>query len=203
MTKAPGVNGNGSVPPEHVLASLERVLASGEFTDSAQLSRFLRYIVENALGGEPGRLKESVIGLDVFRRGSEYDPKSNPIVRVEARRLRARLDAYYEAAGAADAVKIVLPKGGYAPIFEAITPAVEPPPPEPQSPPPSAAESPRKPPRPGGTRASCSLRAWRRLSGSPVFSRYAAPRPRSSRDFGRLYSIVLVPPWLSPRTPAL
>jgi hypothetical protein len=100
------------------LDCLEKVLASDEFVGSAQLSRFLRYVVENGITGGGASLKESVIGVAVFHRGATYDPKVDPIVRVEARRLRGRLGDYYLGAGALDPVRISLPKGGYAPSFD-------------------------------------------------------------------------------------
>jgi hypothetical protein len=110
------------------------VLASSEFVESAQLCRFLRHIVESRLADETDQLKESAIGVEVFRRGPNYDPKADPIVRVEARRLRARLGSYYETKGGADPVRISLPKGGYAPAFEILsaapTTAPDPQPPE-------------------------------------------------------------------------
>jgi hypothetical protein len=101
-----------------VLATLDRILASEGFVASAQLSRFLAHLVGSSLKGETTQLKESVIGLAVFNRGPGYDPKVDPIVRVEARRLRARLESYYQTERAADEVRISLPKGGYAPVFE-------------------------------------------------------------------------------------
>lgn len=107
---------------EQIRGALEKVLTSGEFVSSVQLSRFLRYIVETNLAGREGQLKESVIGVAVFNRGASYDPKTDPIVRVEARRLRARLEAYYQNGGGADAVRISLPKGGYCPSFEFVRP---------------------------------------------------------------------------------
>src|SRR5581483_2999868 len=110
-------------PGELVRAALERILASEGFTGSAQLSRFLRHIVEESLSGAESDLKESVIGVKVFNRGLAYDPKADPIVRVEARRLRARLDGYYQKNRTADAVRISLPKGGYVPSFEIVQPA--------------------------------------------------------------------------------
>ena len=118
-------------PADLVRATLERILASEEFVGSAQLSRFFRHIVENSLLGGDSDLKESVIGIKVFNRGPAYDPKADPIVRVEARRLRARLDAYYLKSGTAEAIRISLPKGGYVPIFEVVPPIPEtiPPPP--------------------------------------------------------------------------
>ncbi len=111
---------NYTAPPDAIRAALARILASEEFAGSAQLSRFLRHIVENSIPGRVSVLKESVIGVAVFNRGSGYDPKADPIVRVEARRLRARLDAYYAKNGARETVRISLPKGGYIPSFEMI-----------------------------------------------------------------------------------
>jgi hypothetical protein len=122
-----------AVPPNdsEILAALERVLASDGFAGSAQLSRFLRYAVEQGIRGTTAQLKESVIGVAVFNRGTGYDPKTDPVVRVEARRLRAKLEAFYAGPGAEDPVRILLPKGGYAPQFEAVhapaaVPGVEP-----------------------------------------------------------------------------
>jgi hypothetical protein len=108
--------------PSHnqVLTTLDRILGSAKFSESAQLSRFLRYVVESRLANDGQRLKESVIGVSVFRRAVGYDTKADPIVRVEARRLRSRLEQYYDENGAADPVRISLPKGGYSPEFEAV-----------------------------------------------------------------------------------
>jgi len=117
---------------EQTLASLEKILASDEFAGSTQLARFLRHVVENGLLGQVALLKESIIGVTVFNRGPGYNPKVDPIVRVEARRLRARLESYYqnqENAGGGP-VRISLPKGGYVPLFELIPP---PPPANPNS----------------------------------------------------------------------
>jgi Tol biopolymer transport system component len=96
---------------------LERVLASPGFVHSTRMSRFLRFVVERSLSGGDG-LKESVIGVEVFDRPPGYDPKIEPIVRVEARRLRDKIHAYYQHEGVDDPVLISLPKGGYAPAFE-------------------------------------------------------------------------------------
>jgi TolB-like protein/Flp pilus assembly protein TadD len=101
-----------------VRAALEKVLASEGFSGAGRLGPFLRFLVERAQAGETDRLKESVLGFEVFGRPSDYDPRTDPIVRVEARRLRQRLEEYYAGSGSADAVRIHLPKGGYVPIFE-------------------------------------------------------------------------------------
>ena len=77
--------------------------------------RFLRLTVERALAGQADELKEYLLGVEVFDRKASYDPRVDPIVRVEARRLRAKLKAYYEGDGSADAVLIEFVSGGYAP----------------------------------------------------------------------------------------
>src|SRR5437870_2016454 len=94
---------------------LRRILASKPFVQSARMSRFLRFTVERALAGQSDRLKEYVIGVEVFDRKGSYDPRVDPIVRVEARRLRSKLKTYYEADGRADDIVIEFPKGAYAP----------------------------------------------------------------------------------------
>ncbi len=77
--------------------------------------RFLRLAVERSLAGQADQLKEYMIGVEVFDRKASYDPRVDPIVRVEARRLRAKLKAYYEGDGSGDPVLIEFVSGGYAP----------------------------------------------------------------------------------------
>jgi TolB-like protein len=104
--------------PDEIRAALERILASASFAGSARLGRFVRFVVERSLAGEAARLKEYAIGVEVFDRTGEYDPRVDSIVRVEAGRLRTKLDEYYAAAGSGEAVRIALKKGSYAPSFE-------------------------------------------------------------------------------------
>jgi TolB-like protein len=106
-----------SPAPDHVRTQLERLLASPIFTGSARLRRFLEFVVEKSLAGEGDRLKEYVIGVEVFDRDAQYDPRVDSIVRVEAARLRAKLTEYYQGEGRDDAVVLTLPKGGYAPVI--------------------------------------------------------------------------------------
>ena len=103
--------------PEGVRTQLERILASSGFARSSRLTRFLRFSVEQVLCGKGELLKEQTIGIEVFDRKPDYDPRIDPIVRVEARRLRVKLKAYYTSRGRRDEVWIGLPKGGYAALF--------------------------------------------------------------------------------------
>jgi TolB-like protein/Flp pilus assembly protein TadD len=96
---------------------LQRILVSKEFASSARMSRFLRFAVEQALSGQSEQLKEYVLGVEVFDRKPSYDPRVDPIVRVEARRLRSKLESYYAGEGAAAELIIEFPKGTYAPVF--------------------------------------------------------------------------------------
>jgi len=77
----------------------------------------LRLIVESGLHGDVTGLKESVLGREVYDRGSDFDGRLDPIVRTEMRRLRRKLVEYYESAGRTDSVVIEIPKGGYVPCF--------------------------------------------------------------------------------------
>ncbi len=84
------------------------------------MQSFLTYVVEGRLAGgfHSEDLKESVIGMAVFNREAAYDPKSDPVVRVEARRLRTKIEEYYAGPGQLDAIRISLPKGSYVPSWE-------------------------------------------------------------------------------------
>src|SRR5215472_2088900 len=94
---------------------LERVLASACFARSERLSQLLRFLVERHIEGRDDELKESVIGVEVFGRKPDYDPKLDSTVRTEAVRLRARLKQYYSTEGSQNPLVIELPKGGYVP----------------------------------------------------------------------------------------
>jgi adenylate cyclase len=103
---------------DEVRVQLDRILASEPFANADRLSRFLRYVVERSLAGEGDRLKEYVIGTEVFDRGPQYDPRLDSIVRVEAGRLRGKLDEYYSRVGSSDPVIVRIRRGSYAPAFE-------------------------------------------------------------------------------------
>jgi serine/threonine-protein kinase len=102
---------------------LERILGSATFRQVDRLKRFLSFIVTEAAEGRADQLKEYVIGVQVFGKESSFDPRADPIVRVQARRLRTRLVRYYREEGGADPLVIDLPKGGYAPVFRTRDPA--------------------------------------------------------------------------------
>ncbi len=109
----------GPLKSQQIEAQLERILASPAFASSERMCRFLRHAVLRTLQGRTAELKESLLGVEVFDRSADYDARIDPIVRVEARRLRAKLTKYYESAGRADELVIELPRGGYAPTFQA------------------------------------------------------------------------------------
>ena len=76
--------------------------------------RLLRYLTEQALNGRDRELKEYGIGVDVLERGSDFDPRTDTIVRVQARRLRAKPDDYYRREGTSDRIVVTVPKARYA-----------------------------------------------------------------------------------------
>src|SRR5215472_14287330 len=102
---------------ELAVAQLNRILASKAFRQADRLKRFLTFIVEETLAGRGERLKEFVVGVEVFGKDDSFDPRNDPIVRVQARRLRTQLARYYHEEGQDDPLAIELPKGGYAPVF--------------------------------------------------------------------------------------
>ncbi len=105
---------------EEIEAELERVTASPGLARSPQLAKFLRYIVEAKLAGNEAGIKAYAVAVDVFGRPATFDPQADPIVRVQARRLRAALDAYYLVSDITHRVRISLPVGAYVPEFELI-----------------------------------------------------------------------------------
>ncbi len=106
------------IDPAEIRRQAERVLASRAFSSSGRMSRFLRFTVERTLEGRGGELKEYLLGVEIFDRDeSSFDPRVDPIVRVEARRLRAKLKSFYENEGCCDRLIIDLPTGSYVPRF--------------------------------------------------------------------------------------
>jgi len=124
------LTGNGTVarlrqsvnpPPEPaaqaVRSHLEIVLCSPHFDGSTRSREFLRYVVEEVLAGRAAYLKQATIAVEVFGRNPDFDAVIDPIVRVQAGRLRRSLERYYLLSGDTDHIRIELPKGSYAPVF--------------------------------------------------------------------------------------
>ena len=97
---------------------LDRILGSGPFAQSQRRQRFLEYLVNETLAGRGERLKGYTIAVEVFERPATFDPNIDPLVRIEAGRLRDKLREYYGADGKTDPIRIDLPKGSYAPDIE-------------------------------------------------------------------------------------
>lgn len=97
---------------------VQRIVASSGFVNSHRLSAFLLYVSRESLNGRGDELNERLIGETVFERSPDYDPRDDNIVRSHASRLRARLEEYFEREGAAEPLRVQIPRGSYAPIFE-------------------------------------------------------------------------------------
>ena len=110
--------------PAAINRHLNQALSSPLFRKAERQSRFLRFVVDVALRSPQATIKEFDIAVAVYDRRPDYNPRTDPIVRVEAARLRARLREYY-AVTPPERVRIDLPKGGYLPLFISVE---EPPP---------------------------------------------------------------------------
>jgi TolB-like protein len=102
---------------EVIAACLARILKSNVFQSSERLSSFLSYVVNESLAGRSDKLKGYTIALSVFGCNDSFDPQTNSIVRVEATRLRKRLQEYYDGPGATDPIEIRINRGTYVPEF--------------------------------------------------------------------------------------
>ncbi len=100
-----------------IRAALGRILSSDGFRAAPQLSSFLSFIVERAVAGRASELKGYTIAVEALGRSADFNPQIDPIVRVEAGRLRRALAQYYATEGLADPVQLSMPVGGYAPVF--------------------------------------------------------------------------------------
>jgi Tol biopolymer transport system component len=107
-------------------AQVERLAASAEFARADRMVQFLRYVVQKTLKGDTIALRERQIGISVFERPADWDPKLDNIVRSEARRLRGKLEAYAASNDPDETVRITMPTGGYGVQFEEICPQVAP-----------------------------------------------------------------------------
>ncbi|MDU0339997.1 hypothetical protein [Bosea rubneri] len=112
------VSAHGAEPPtSEIFESLQTLLANDSLRLSERNRRFLSFVVTQTIEGRSERIKAYSIGVDVFGRDDSFDPTVDPIVRIEATRLRSALTAYYEGAGAGDRIRIAMPRGGYVPSF--------------------------------------------------------------------------------------
>lgn len=104
-------------------AQLRRILGTADFAASTRSGRFLAYIVERTLAGEARLLKQYSIATGALGRDPGFDPDRDPLVRLEAGKLRRNLDGYYANHGAGDPVRIAVPRGSYVPTFERVSSA--------------------------------------------------------------------------------
>ena len=100
--------------------ALGKILESDVFQGKNLRSDFLAFVVKERFGGRSDRIKGTTIAIEVYGRSADFDPQSDPIVRVEARKLRRDLDYYYLTEGAQDELRIEIPKGGYVPVISRV-----------------------------------------------------------------------------------
>jgi adenylate cyclase len=109
-----GAESSRNVNAARVQACVDKMLATDIFAQAERQRRLLAYLVSETLCGRGDRLKGYTIAMAVFDRGADFDPAIEPIVRVEAARLRAKLREYYDGEGRSDPLRIEIPKGSYA-----------------------------------------------------------------------------------------
>jgi hypothetical protein len=102
---------------EEKLTQLEKILHGRALQGSENLKAFLRFVVDRAIEAQESQLKEYVIATEVFGRGKGFDSRIDSVVRVQAGRLRTKLQEYYATEGKDDGIVIDLPKGQYTPVF--------------------------------------------------------------------------------------
>lgn len=104
-------------PKEQSERQMQRILQSEDFRNAHTLQQLLRFLVTQAYGPDAEKLKEYTIGVEAFGRQGDFDPRTDPIVRVQTHRLRQKLNEYYGAEGRHDPILIEIPKGHYLPTF--------------------------------------------------------------------------------------
>ena len=108
---------------DEIRRQLDRVLASSEFAGAPRQQAFLRFVVGESLAGRGDEIKEILVATSVYNKAADYDPRIDSTVRVEASKLRQRLSQFYEREGAADPLRLSIPKGSYQPLIELAVPA--------------------------------------------------------------------------------
>jgi adenylate cyclase len=111
---------NKKPTPKEIRAQLKRILECNEFNGSENQKNFLKFIVDETLANRTSQLKGYTVGVAVYGRTPDFDPQADPIVRVEAGRLRRALEHYYLTSGGNDPVRIEIPKGRYVPTFHIV-----------------------------------------------------------------------------------
>ena len=166
--------------PNDLRKQLGRIVSSRTFAGSARHKRFLSYVVDKAISGDGGLLKGYTVGIDVFDRPTDFDPQIDPIVRIEAGRLRRSLEQYYLTEGKNDPIVISVPKGGYVPSFS-----------------PREAVSTDKSPERSSDPPTIQVRQFRNL-GNPDDDRFAAILSEEiSTNLSRFRHLVVVPSFMS------
>ncbi len=118
MRSAVNVSDGLGPTAEEIGRQLERILSSNEFHAPKRGRSFLAFVVNETLAGRSEFLKAFTIANVVFGRDASFDPQNDPVVRIEAGRIRRALERYYLVAGTDDEVVLTVPKGGYVPRFE-------------------------------------------------------------------------------------
>jgi len=103
---------------EEIRSALSKILSSRTFKSARGQSKFLAYVVTQSLDGRFELIKEYWVGREALGRGDSFDPRRDPIVRTQARKLRLRLAKYYQTEGAYDQILIEFPKGSYVPVYQ-------------------------------------------------------------------------------------
>jgi len=107
-----------AISEAEIREELARVLASAEFQRADSLARMLQYVVNRTVLRDFASLKEYFVGVEVFELPADFDPKCCALVRVQAIRLRRKLERYYSGSGSGNPLRIEAPKGGYVARFE-------------------------------------------------------------------------------------
>jgi hypothetical protein len=121
--KEVGPQGSSASDPRRAL--VDRIIVSSTFAKCERLSSLLAYVCDLTLNGRVKEINEQRIGEAVFGRPRNYDSSIDGIVRTQASRLRQRLELYFSEEGLDEPTRIVIPRGGYVPVFEPrVTPVV-------------------------------------------------------------------------------
>ena len=118
MERSEAKSPSDDIRADQVLEQIERILRHPDFSATPQRRAFLTFIVDETLAGRAARLKGVAIALSVFGRDETFDQQTDPVVRLEARRLRHDLDNYYAGPGISDPIRVSIPKGSYVPHFQ-------------------------------------------------------------------------------------